>query len=253
MSAIDADSGASETAARRPEPPEPLDLSDRAQALRLIEAILFAAAEPVGEENLAERLPDGTDIAGLLAEVAEQYAGRGVNLVKVAGRWALRTAPDLAPALEREKTVQRKLSRAAVETMAIIAYHQPVTRAEIESIRGVALSRGTLDQLMEAGWILPKGRRHSPGRPATWVTTDGFLEHFGLDRLDDLPGIEELRAAGLLDTRPGIATMAMREEEAERTVEEAEREIEAAERRAEHERRAQRGSELDESAGERRR
>ncbi len=136
----------------------------------------------------------------LLARLGEEYGGRGVNLVRVGGKWALRTAPDLAPYLRRQVEVSRKLSRAAVETLAIIAYHQPVTRAEIEEIRGVSVSRGTLDILLEAGWVRPRGRRRTPGRPATWVTTQGFLEHFGLESLDDLPGVEELKASGLLQS-----------------------------------------------------
>jgi segregation and condensation protein B len=186
-----------------------------AGAARLIEAVLFASSQPVAEEDLAERLPEGTDLQAVLAEIAALYDGRGVTLVRIAGRWAFRTAPDLAPALQPEQTVQRKLSRAAVETLAIIAYHQPITRAEIEQVRGVALSKGTLDMLMEAGWIKPKGRRQAPGRPVTWVTTDDFLLHFGLDKIEDLPNLEELRAAGLLDKSMGIATIAMRQEEAD--------------------------------------
>ena len=176
-------------------------------ALRLIEALLFAAGEPLDEETLADRLPEDADIAALLAELRVEYAERGVNLVRVAGKWALRTAEDLAPYLSRHMEVQRKLSHAAVETLAIIAYHQPVTRAEIEEIRGVGISRGTLDILMEAGWVRPKGRRQTPGRPATWVTTEGFLDQFGLEALDDLPGVGELRAAGLLDAGRTSLTM----------------------------------------------
>ncbi len=176
-------------------------------ALRLIEALLFAANEPLDEETLAARLPEDADVAALLAELRVEYAERGVNLVRVAGKWALRTAEDLAPYLSRHMEVQRKLSRAAVETLAIIAYHQPVTRAEIEEIRGVGISRGTLDILMEAGWVRPKGRRRTPGRPATWVTTEGFLDQFGLEALDDLPGVGELRAAGLLDSGRTSLTM----------------------------------------------
>jgi len=176
-------------------------------ALRLIEALLFAASEPLDEETLAARLPEEADITALLAELRVEYAERGVNLVRVAGKWALRTAEDLAPYLSRHVEVQRKLSRAAVETLAIIAYHQPVTRAEIEEIRGVGISRGTLDILMEAGWVRPKGRRRTPGRPATWITTEGFLDQFGLETLDDLPGVGELRAAGLLDSGRTSLTM----------------------------------------------
>jgi segregation and condensation protein B len=175
---------------------------DRSQQLRLVEALLFAAAEPLDEAAIAARLPDGADVPALLAELEAAYRLRGVNLVRVAEKWVLRTAPDLAPHLMLERTVSRKLSRAAVETLAIVAYHQPVTRGEIEEIRGVALSRGTLDTLMEMGWVKPKGRRETPGRPVTWVTTDAFLSHFGLESLTDLPGIEELKAAGLLEFGP---------------------------------------------------
>ncbi len=171
----------------------------------MLEAMLFAATEPVEEEVLAARLPEGCDLSALLAQLVEDYAGRGVNLTRVSGRWAFRTADDLAPHLRIEKKVPRKLSRAAVESMAIIAYHQPVTRGEVEEIRGVAMSRGTLDVLLEAGWIRPLSRRRSPGRPTTWGTTPLFLEHFGLNSLSDLPGVDELKAAGLLDTRPVTA------------------------------------------------
>jgi segregation and condensation protein B len=180
---------------------------DRFQLLRLLEATLFATSEPMAEKSLAERLPEGADIAGLLQELAGLYANRGVHLLQIGERWAFRTAPDLGDRLQIETTVARKLSRAAIETLAIIAYHQPVTRAEVEEIRGVALSRGTLDTLLEAGWIRPKGRRQTPGRPVTWVTTDAFLDHFGLESRDALPGIEELKAAGLLDARSAISTL----------------------------------------------
>src|SRR5260221_708578 len=180
-------------------------MSDRGQDLRLLEALLFAAAQPLDEAMLATRLPEGTDIAGLLAELAETYRNRGVTLEKVAGGWAFRTAADLAPRLMLERLVSRKLSRAAIETLAIIAYHQPVTRTEIEEIRGVVVNRGILGTLIESGWIRPKGHKQTPGRPATWVTTPEFLVHFGLDGLDDLPGIDELKAAGLLDPRPAAS------------------------------------------------
>ncbi|HXQ42015.1 MAG TPA: SMC-Scp complex subunit ScpB [Candidatus Udaeobacter sp.] len=180
---------------------------DRFQLLRLVEAMLFASAEPMAEKTLAARLPEDADIKGLLQEVAGLYANRGVHLVQLNDRWAFRTAPDLAGRLQLETIVPRKLSRAAIETLAIIAYHQPVTRAEIEEIRGVALSRGTLDTLLEATWIKPKGRRQTPGRPVTWVTTDAFLDHFGLESREALPGMEELRAAGLLDARSAISTL----------------------------------------------
>jgi len=176
----------------------------QAQHFRILEAVLFAAAEPLDLATLSARLPAGVDMSALLDEFERTYAGRGVNLVRIAGKFALRTAPDLAPYLQIEQTVTRKPSRAAVETLAVIAYHQPVTRAEIEEIRGVSLSRGTLDTLMEAGWIKPKGHRMTPGRPVTWVTSDAFLEHFGIDRIEDLPGLEDLRAAGLLDARPAV-------------------------------------------------
>ena len=179
-------------------------MSDRAHQRRIVEAVLFAATDAVPEEMLIERLGDDADVAGLLGELSEFYAERGVNLVRMAGGWAFRTAPDLASLLVTERTVTRKLSRAAVETLAIVAYHQPVTRAEIEAIRGVAVGQGTLDRLLEAGWVQPKGRRDSPGRPLTWVTTPAFLTHFGLDSVKDLPGIEELRAAGLLDIGPAV-------------------------------------------------
>ena len=177
-------------------------MSGPAQELRVIEALLFAAREPMPESALAEHLAEGADIAALLSELAAHYAERGVNLEQVAGGWALRTAPDLAAVLQRHAEVQRKLSRAAVETLAIVAFHQPVTRAEIEQIRGVSVSKGTLDILFEAGWIGPRGRRRTPGRPSTWCTTPAFLDHFGLANLDDLPGVDELKAAGLLDSGP---------------------------------------------------
>ena len=170
--------------------------------LRMLEAMLFAATEPVPETSLADRLPEGCNISALLVELSALYEGRGINLVPVAGRWAFRTAPDLADTLEIEINVSRKLSRAAVETLAIIAYHQPVTRGDIEEIRGVALSKGTLDVLLEIGWIRPVGRRRTPGRPVTWGTSPNFLDHFNLNELTDLPGVDELKAAGLLDTRP---------------------------------------------------
>ena len=181
----------------------PAEAEARAEQLRLLEALLFAAASPLDDASIAARLP-GADVAGLIAELAAHYEPRGVNVVRVAGGWTLRTAPDLAPKLKLEQTVTRKLSRAAIETLAIIAYHQPVTRGEIEEIRGVVVSSGTLDVLMEAGWIAPKGRRETPGRPVTWVTTEGFLTHFGLGDRRDLPGIEELKAAGLIGPRPDL-------------------------------------------------
>ena len=170
--------------------------------LRIIEAMLFAAATPLDESSLAELLPADADVGALLAELETAYSGRGINLVRVADRWTMRTARDLSYLLRRDVEVSRRLSRAAIETLSIIAYHQPVTRAEIEDIRGVSTSRGTLDILLEAGWVKPRGRRRTPGRPATWITTMGFLEHFGLESLDDLPGVSDLRAAGLLDSAP---------------------------------------------------
>lgn len=177
-------------------------MSELAQELRLVEALLFASGEPVNEGVLARHLDTAADLPRLLSALAEAYAGHGVNLVRLAGGWAFRTAPDLAPKLRIERPTLRKLSRAAVETLAVIAYHQPVTRAEIEEIRGVALGKGTLDILLEAGWVRPRGRRAGPGRPLLWVTTPAFLVHFGLDSLTELPGLDELRAAGLLDLTP---------------------------------------------------
>jgi segregation and condensation protein B len=183
-----------------------VDESEKQEALRLLEALLFAASSPLDEAGIKARMPEGADVPALLRDLVAQYETRGVNVVQVAGGWTLRTAPDLAPRLKLTQKVGRKLSRAAIETLAVIAYHQPVTRAEIEEIRGVVISRGTLDTLMEAGWILPRGRKQTVGRPATWVTTDAFLLHFGLASLADLPGIDELRAAGLVGPRP-VATL----------------------------------------------
>ncbi len=182
-------------------------MSEQAQHLRILEAVLFAAVEPLDAESLIARLPDGAELPQLIAALGERYAARGVNLVEVGGRWALRTAPDLAPFLRAEQTVQRRLSRAGLETLAIIAYHQPVTRGEIEEIRGVSVSRGTIDTLLEVGWIRPGRRRQTPGRPLTWLSTDAFLEHFGLASRDDLPGAEELKAAGLLDKGPALGVI----------------------------------------------
>ncbi len=174
---------------------------ERRQGLRMVEALIFASAEPVSAEDLAARLPEGSDVAGILRELQQSYTGRGVNLVQVAGKWSFRTAGDLSFLLAREAVEQKKLSRAALETLAIIAYHQPVTRAEIEEIRGVATSRGTIDLLLETSWIRMRGRRRAPGRPVTYGTTEAFLVHFGLDSVGDLPGLEELKGAGLLDSR----------------------------------------------------
>jgi len=174
---------------------------DHAQHLRLLEALIFAGTAALDESELADRLPNDANVKQLLADLWQLYANRGVNLVKVAGGYAFRTASDLSEKLKIERPVTRKLSRAATETLAIIAYHQPVTRTEIEQVRGVGLSKGTLDLLFEQNWIRPMGRRRVPGRPVTWGTTDFFLEHFGLAALEDLPGNEELKAAGLLDPR----------------------------------------------------
>ena len=175
------------------------DGAERAEELRILEALLFAAEEPLDEKTLAVRLPAGVDVRALLMQLQKEYEARGVNLVRVGGKWSLRTASDLAWLLTRETVVTRKLSRAAIETLAIVAYHQPVTRAEIEEIRGVTTSKGTLDVLLETGWIRLRGRRKAPGRPVTYGTTEAFMSHFGLDALADLPGIDELKGAGLID------------------------------------------------------
>jgi segregation and condensation protein B len=172
---------------------------ERAEELRILEALLFAADEPLDEKVLAARLPAGAEVRALLLQLQKEYAPRGVNLVRVGGKWSLRTAGDLAWLLTRETVVTKKLSRAAIETLAIVAYHQPVTRAEIEEIRGVTTSKGTLDVLLETGWIRLRGRRKAPGRPVTYGTTEAFMSHFGLDALGDLPGIDELKGAGLID------------------------------------------------------
>jgi segregation and condensation protein B len=176
-------------------------LPDHDEAMRIAEALLFAAAAPLSAEELAGRLPEGADVEKILQDLTELYALRGVNLVRVAGKWTFRTASDLSFVLARNVVEQRKLSRAAMETLAIIAYHQPVTRAEIEEIRGVATSKGTIDTLLETGWIRLRGRRKAPGRPVTYGTTPGFLEHFGLDAVEDLPGLEELKGAGFIEGR----------------------------------------------------
>jgi segregation and condensation protein B len=186
-------------------PPEEL----RAQALRVVEAMIFASAEALSVKEIAKRLPKGVDVAGIVDEIEAHYAARGVNLVRVAGKLAFRTASDVAEKLKIERVVARKLSKAATETLAIVAYQtaegRPVTRAEIEEIRGVALSKGTLEILMEAEFVQPKGHRETPGRPVTYATTDKFLEHFGLDSIKALPGLKELRELGLLDTRPAVS------------------------------------------------
>src|SRR3954466_2705455 len=179
----------------------------RPEELRLLEALLFASTEPLDQAALAKRMPDGVDIKVALAQLQAEYATRGVNLVRIGNKWTFRTAGDLSWLLTKEAVVPKKLSRAAIETLAVIANHQPVTRAEIEDIRGVAMSKGTIDVLLEPGWIRPRGRRKTPGRPITYGTTEAFLSHFGLDALGDLPGLEELRGSGLLDGRlpPGFS------------------------------------------------
>jgi segregation and condensation protein B len=187
---------------RRGLPPNVAQLpsADRREQLRILEALLFAAAEPLGEQYLATHLRSRDDVRALLEELEGFYASRGINLMRVAGKWAFRTAEDLAYLLERHATEPRRLSKAAMETLAIVAYHQPVTRAEIEEIRGVSASAGTLDVLMEIGWVRPRGRRRAPGRPLTYGTTEQFLDHFGLETIKDLPGLAELKGAGLLDS-----------------------------------------------------
>ena len=177
---------------------------------RVIEATIFASATPVDERDLAPLLSEGADLAAILDALQADYADRGVNLVRRDGKWAFRTALDLAGRLAVEKVEVRKLSRAAVEVLAIIAYYQPVTRAEIEDIRGVGLSKGSLDVLFQAGWIKPRGRRRTAGRPVQWGTAEGFLDHFGLQSLDDLPDLKELKAAGLLDMRIDAGSYANR-------------------------------------------
>ena len=180
---------------------------DPAETERRVEALLFAAAEPLSVADLAARLPHGSEVEGSLEALAERYRGRGVELVCVGGRWRLSTAPDLAFLMTLERQDLRRLSKAAMETLAIVAYHQPATRAEIEAVRGVGLSQGTLDLLLEVGWVRMRGRRRTPGRPLTFGTTDAFLEHFGLASLADLPGAREMKAQGLLsaDLAAGLA------------------------------------------------
>ena len=182
-------------------------MSDRMETAREIEALLFAAAGPLTEKDLASRLPEGADVAGGLEELAARYDGRGVVLARIAGGWRFQTAEDLAWLMTEEREEPRRLSKAAQETLAIIAYHQPVTRAEIESVRGVQASRGTLDVLLELGMVRMRGRRRTPGRPVTYGTTDAFLEHYGLANLGDLPGMAEMKSAGLLslDLPPDFA------------------------------------------------
>ncbi len=178
-----------------------------AEQERMVEAILFATAEPVTVRDLEARMPHGSDPAEAIVHLRKRYEGRGVNVVKMGDAWAIRTAPDLGFLMQKETIEVRKLSRAAIETLAIVAYHQPVTRAEIEEIRGVSVSRGTIDQLIELEWIRFGRRKMSPGRPATFVVTQTFLDHFGLESARDLPGLKELRAAGLLDNRPPPGAM----------------------------------------------
>ncbi len=182
---------------------------------RMVEAILFGSAEPVTLRELTARLPHGCDPAEALANLRKRYEGRGVQLIKVADTYVFRTAPDLGHLMQKDVIEQRKMSRAAIETLAIIAYHQPVTRAEIEEIRGVAVSRGTVDQLLELEWIRLGRRRMTPGRPVTFVVTDHFLMHFGLESARDLPGLKELRAAGLLDNRPLPGALSLGQDEDE--------------------------------------
>lgn len=202
-------------------------MSDREQSLfdappiaeqeRMVEAILFAATEPMTVTELERRMPHGCDPAEALAYLRRRYEGRGVRVVRVGDAWAFRTAPDLGHLMQKEVVEQRKLSRAAIETLAIIAYHQPVTRTEIEEIRGVAVSRGTIDQLLEMEWIRFGRRRMTPGRPVTFVVTETFLDHFGLESARDLPGLKDLRAAGLLDNRPLPGSLQKSDEEDEDT------------------------------------
>ena len=186
---------------------EPLPLAEesaaaaeaRPEELRLLEALLFAAGEPLDEATLARQLPNGVELKDALVRLKAEYAPRGVNLVRIGKKWTFRTANDLAWLLTKQTVETRKLSRAAIETLAIVAYHQPVTRAEIEDIRGVATATGTLDVLLRTGWIRPRGRRKAPGRPITYGTTENFLSHFGLEAVSDLPGLDELKGAGLLE------------------------------------------------------
>jgi segregation and condensation protein B len=186
---------------------EGVEAAARPEHLRLLEALLFAASAPLDEKTLAGRLPEDIDVKQALRTLQLEYAPRGVNLVRINNKWTFRTASDLSWLLTKEAIVPKKLSRAAIETLAVIAYHQPVTRAEVEEIRGVVMSKGTFDVLMETGWIKPRGRRKVPGRPITYGTSEDFLSHFGLEVLGDLPGLEELKGSGLLDHRlpPGFA------------------------------------------------
>ncbi len=196
-----------------------------AEHARMAEALLFAAAEPLDEESIAERLPVGADIAAIIARITEDYASRGVHLQKTDKKWRFVTAGDVAHVLEKEKVTPRRLSRAALETLAIIAYHQPCTRADIEDVRGVAVSKGSLDQLLEIGWARLRGKRRDvPGRPTLYGTTEAFLEHFSLETIQDLPGLADLKAAGLLDARlpPGFSVPAPSDADDEEGVEDGE-------------------------------
>ncbi|WP_089271180.1 SMC-Scp complex subunit ScpB [Puniceibacterium sediminis] len=195
---------------------------------RMVEAILFATAEPVTVRELNDRMPHGCDAAEALVYLRKRYEGRGVNVVRVGDAWAIRTAPDLSFLMQKETVETRKLSRAAIETLAIIAYHAPVTRAEIEEIRGVSVSRGTVDQLLEMEWIRFGRRKMTPGRPVTFVVTQEFLDHFGLESARDLPGLKELRAAGLLENRPLPGTIPLGGEgdaDAEESIDEGQSEL----------------------------
>ena len=183
--------------------------------VRMLEAVLFAAAEPLSEAEIAARLPEGVDLSALLRDLQETYGARGVVLRRHDDRWAFRTAEDLAFVLKREVVEERRLSRAAIETLSIVAYHQPVTRAEIEEVRGVTISKGTLDVLMEAGWVRLRGRRRVPGRPLTFGTTPQFLDHFGLESIGDLPGLADLKAAGLLDAMTSVGDEALQPDDGE--------------------------------------
>ena len=201
--------------AEDPAEPPLFDAPPLAEQERMVEAILFASAEPLTLAALAGRMPMGCDPATALALLRRRYEGRGVTLTRVGEGWAFRTAADLGYLMRHEQVETRRLSRAAIETLAIVAYHQPVTRAEIEDIRGVSVARGTLDQLIEMGWVRLGRRKMTPGRPVTFVVTDAFLDHFGLESARDLPGLKELRAAGLLDGRPAPDAVAEAEPEAE--------------------------------------
>lgn len=182
-------------------------MSNENEMIRLLEAILFASESPLTVAQISERMPSGVEILKLLDELEAFYKPRGFNLVKINNMYAFRSNPDLGDQVKLEKSEERTLSRAAMETLSIIAYHQPVTRAEIENIRGVATSKGTLDILIEIGWVKPGRRRQVPGRPLTWITTNDFMDHFGLETMTDLPGLDELKSAGLLDRRPAIETL----------------------------------------------